>query len=125
MNTEAEGLGRVYAGGEVIVRQGDVGECMFVVQRGRVEVVRESGGREVRLTVLGEGDTFGEMALFEREVRSATVRAMGSVQVLTVDKRAFMKRVHQDPSIAFNILKRMSRRIRELSDELAGLRSGS
>ena len=70
-------LGKPYADGEAIVRQGEVGECMYVIQKGEAEVLFRDGAKEVRLAVLGEGDFFGEMSLFEREVRSATVRARG------------------------------------------------
>jgi len=115
----SEGLGRLYRNGEVIVRQGEPGDCMFVVQAGRVEIVRQSGAREVRLAVLGEGDVFGEMALFERESRCATARALGEARALTVDKTSFLRRVHEDPSMAFCLLRQMSQRIRALDAELA------
>jgi len=118
-------LGKVYQDGEVIFRQGDIGDSMYVVQEGRVEVFVESDGKEVRLRVLGEGEPVGEMAIFAREVRSATVRALGRVRVLTVDKRNFLTRVQEDPSLAFRILETMSRRIRELSDEVVSLRGKS
>jgi CRP/FNR family transcriptional regulator len=85
---------------------------------GKVEVVRKEGEFEVSLAVLEEGDFFGEMALFEQEVRSATVRAMGECQVLTVDKKTLLGRVQEDPSLAFNILRTMSNRIRKLNGEL-------
>lgn len=112
-------LGKIYRTGEVIVKQGDVGECMYVIQAGRVEVIRESGGKEARLAELGEGEFFGEMALFDRDVRSATVRPLGEVRVLTVDKRMFLRKIHEDPSLAFRVMEKMSRRIRELNEELA------
>jgi len=114
-------LGKVHNDGEVIVRQGDEGHCMYVIQAGEVEVVRESDGAEIALAVLGAGDVFGEMALFDREARSATVRAKGEARVLTLDKRTFLRRVHEDPSVAFRILQRMSHRIRQLNDEIARL----
>jgi CRP-like cAMP-binding protein len=79
----------------------------------------------VRVAVLEEGEIFGEMAIFEREVRSATVRAQGEARVLTVDKKTFLRRVQEDPSLAFNLVQMMSRRIRRLSDEIAELRPGS
>jgi len=121
----ASALGRTYVDEECIIRQGEVGECMYVVQTGKVEVVREEDGVEVRLAVLEEGDFFGEMALFEREVRSATVRAMGECQVLTVDKKTLLGRVQEDPSLAFNILRTMSNRIRKLNGELVRAKSAA
>jgi CRP-like cAMP-binding protein len=51
------------------------------------------------------------------------VRAKGEARLLYVDKRGFMKRVHQDPTLAFDILRRMSERIRSLDEEVARLRS--
>ena len=116
-------LGQVYENGQTIVRQGDPGEGMFVILAGEVEVVRLGPGGETPLTTLKAGDLFGEMALFAKEPRSATVRAKGEARVLSVDKRAFMKRVHQDPSLAFDLLRRMSQRIRSLDEEVARLRN--
>lgn len=117
------GLGKVYRPGEVIVRQGDVGDCMYVVQSGKVEVVLEKEGKEIRLAELGEGEFFGEMALFEKDVRSATVRPLGEVRILTVDKKMFLRKIHDDPSLAFMIMQKMSRRIRELDGELMRITS--
>lgn len=113
-------LGTLYAPGEPIVRQGEPGDCMYVVQFGEVEVVQSSEDGEHRLAVLKAGDFFGEMAVFEHEVRSATVRASGEARVLKVDKRTLMRRMKEDPLLAFNLLQTMSRRIRKLSTEAAG-----
>ncbi len=118
------GLGKVYRDGEEIVHQGETGDCMYVIQMGQVEAIQGKEGKEVRLAVLGEGDVFGEMALFERMPRSATVRALGEVRVLTIDKKTFLRQVHEDPSLAFRILQKMSYRIRELDTELFRLITG-
>jgi len=118
-------LGKVYENGEIIFRQGEIGDSMYVVQEGEVEVFVEKDDKEVRLRVLGEGESVGEMAIFTREVRSATVRALGRVRVLTVDKRNFLARVQEDPSLAFRILETLSRRIRDLSDEVVLLKRKS
>jgi len=114
-------LGKVYQDGEVIVRQGEVGTCMYVIQEGTVEVFSDRDGKEVFLMALGEGDFFGEMAIFEHEVRSATVRALGTVRVLTVDEKTFLRRIHKDPSLAVRIVQTMSARIRLLVDEVRRL----
>lgn len=118
----ASTLGRTYRDGEIIVRQGDVGESMYVIQDGAVEVVLERDGREVFLRTLGKGEFIGEMGIFDRDLRSATVRARGEARLLTVDRKTFLRRIHEDPSLAFRVVETMSRRIRELSDEVARLR---
>lgn len=117
-------LGKLYKDGEVVVRQGETGDCMYVVQDGEVEVLASEEGRDIALRTLGPGEIIGEMSLFDREVRSATVRAKGEARLLTIDKATFLRRVHEDPSLALQIVRNMSRRIRDLSRELAQSRSG-
>jgi CRP-like cAMP-binding protein len=113
-------LGKIYKDGEEIIRQGKLGDSMFVVQGGRVEVLQhcENGG-EQHLAYLEAGDFFGEMAVFEKEVRSATVRAAGEARVLKVDKKALLTRIREDPLLAVNLLKTMSHRIRDLNREIS------
>jgi len=111
-------LGKVYRSGEVNVRQGEVGGCMCVVQPGKVEVILGKEGKEIRLAELGEGEFFGDVALFEKDLRSATVRPLGEVRVLSVDKKMFLRKIHDDPSLAFMIMQKMSRWIRELDGEV-------
>ena len=112
-------LGRTYEDGETIVREGETGEAMYVIKDGTVEVVVRRDGREVRLGTAGPGEVIGEMAIFDREVRSATVRAVGPVRALTVDRSTFLQRITEDPSLAFRIVRNMSKRIRALSEEIA------
>jgi CRP/FNR family transcriptional regulator, cyclic AMP receptor protein len=114
-------LGREYEGGEVIVQEGEEGNCMYVIQEGEVEVVSVSGDKIVRLAVLGEGDFFGEMAIFEREVRAATVRTLGPTRLITIDKKTFLRRIEQDPSLAFRMVETLSQRIRHMDEELVEL----
>ena len=111
-------LGKSYQNGEIIVRQGEVGNCMYVIQEGQVEILLKKGDADVCVAVLGETDFFGEMALFDQEVRSATVRARGEVRVLTLEKKSFLRRIHEDPSLAFRMLEKMSHRVRELNASL-------
>ena len=70
-------LGKIYHDGEDIICEGEEGNCMFVIQEGQVEViVAGDGEQEIRLGVRKEGEFLGEMAIFDRDVRSATVRAL-------------------------------------------------
>jgi hypothetical protein len=105
-------LGHVHEDGEVIIRQGEVGDCMYVIQEGQVEVLRDVDGKHLRMAVLGPGEFFGEMALFERIVRSATVRAVGPARVLTIDKATLLRRIQEDPGLAFRMLESLCRRVR-------------
>lgn len=107
-------LGKLYQDGEVIVEQGTVGDCMYIIQLGKVEVIQRKGDKEFCLAVLAEGDFFGEMALFGQERRSARVRALGGALVLTLEKKSFLRSIHNDPSLAFSIMKKMADRIQEL-----------
>ena len=119
MDPRMAGLGREYKAGEIIVQQGDAGNCMFVIQKGEVEALAELDGRQLRLRTMGRNEFFGEMALFEKEVRTATIRAIRPTRVLTIDKKNFLGGVHEDPSLSFRILQMMSHRIRDLTDRLA------
>ena len=112
-------LGKTYSDGEVITRQGDAGDCMYVIQQGKVQILVERDGVETPLRVADEGEFMGEMAIFDRVQRSATLRALGEARLLTIDKKNFLKRIHTDPSLAFQLVRTMSKRIRELSDEIA------
>lgn len=118
-------LGKVYEDGVVVVRQGESGDCMYVIQDGQVEVIVELAGQATRLAVRGPGEIFGEMAIFEHEARMATVRALGRARILTVDKKNLLRSIHDDPSLAFHMVETLSRRVRELSREVAQLRAGT
>ena len=116
---EPGGLGKTYKDGEDIIKQGDSGNCMYIIQSGEVEVIRDNNGKEVRLALRKEGDFFGEMALFSREVRSATIRALGDARILTVDRKNLLNSIQKDPSLAFRIIETLSKRVRDLSEEIA------
>ena len=111
-------LGRFYADGEIVARQGEEGDCMFVVQDGEVEILLEEHGSEIVLRTAGRNEILGEMAVFEKAPRSATIRARGQVRILTLDKRNFLRRINEDPSLAFRMIETMSRRVRDLSHEV-------
>ncbi|MGD8376564.1 MAG: cyclic nucleotide-binding domain-containing protein [Acidobacteriota bacterium] len=111
-------MGRRYAADDVIFQQGDRGEAMFVIQSGKVELVRRDGDREFHLGTFGRGDFFGEPALFDDEIRRFTARAVEESFVFTLERSGLLRRVHEDPSMTFRLMERMSRRIRDLEDSL-------
>jgi CRP/FNR family transcriptional regulator, cyclic AMP receptor protein len=115
-------FGTLYTHGEIIIKQGTVGDCLFVIQEGRVEVIDETGGKDTKVAELGDKEFFGEMGLFEKDVRSCTVRALGNTRVLTIDKQNFLATIQKDPSLAFRLLENMSRRLRQTTKELGALK---
>jgi len=116
-------FGRFYADGEVIACQGEVGDCLYVVQDGEVEIVVERDGNEVVLRSAGRNEVLGEIAIFEKRPRSATIRAKGRARILTLDRRNFLRRINEDPSLAYRMIETSSRRVRELTDEIVQLRA--
>ena len=114
-------LGRLFQDGDIIIRQGEIGKCMYVIQEGQVEVFIQNGDKEVQLAILNEGEFFGEMALIDREVRTASVRARGLVRLITVDKKNFLRNIHEDPTIALRLAEVLIQRIRELNTEISRL----
>ncbi len=116
-------LGRFYEDGEVIVRQGEAGDCMYVVQDGEVSIVREEDGHEILVGSAGRNEVLGEMAIFDHRPRSATIKAKGRARVLTLDKRNFLRRINEDPSLAFRMIETMSHRVRELNDQVVALQA--
>ena len=95
-----------------------MGNCLYGVQEGKVEVINETRDGEIKVAELGETEFFGEMGLFENDVRSCTVRAVGDAKILTVDKRNFYKSIHQDSSLAYRLLEKMSNRLREANKRI-------
>lgn len=107
-------LGRRYADGEVVCSQGEAANCLYVVQQGEVEIIAEQNGTSVTLGIAKKDELIGEMAIFLRGTRSATVRSRGPARVLTVDKRTLLIRLSEDPTLAFRMLETMARRVRVL-----------
>ncbi|HEY9115316.1 MAG TPA: cyclic nucleotide-binding domain-containing protein [Bacteroidales bacterium] len=118
MKLGTNSIGTVYFDGQDIIKQGTIGNCLYVIQKGKVAVIKESSGKEIKVAELNEKDFFGEMGLFEKDVRSCTIRSVGQSTILTIDKRSFYKIIQNDPSIAFNLLEKMSQRLRKTTEDL-------
>ncbi len=111
-------LGKLFNREAIIFRQGDPAECMYVVQKGEVEMLVESEYGSKRLALLHNGDVFGEVSLFAGKARFATARAVQDTWVITLDEKAFLARLHQDPSLAYHMIRQMAHRIYEQDHQL-------
>ena len=113
---------RSYPRGSVILFENDPGDSLFVVRSGRVKVVLiGEDGREVILGVLGVGQHFGELALIDDHPRSAHVIAMEDASLIVLRRDDFRRRVESSPSVAWSLLKELSRRLRRADDKIGGL----
>jgi small-conductance mechanosensitive channel len=102
-----------YMAGEALVRQGDAGRSLFVVRTGDVRVEKADGGGSPReLARLGPGSFFGEMSLLTGEPRSASVVALGEVEVVVVEKDAFSTLLHDDGHLARALSEALEERTR-------------
>ena len=115
-------LGKVYHDGEVIFKEGEKGEVMYVIQSGKVRITRDSASGNLTLGILESGEIFGEMALFDRLPRCATAAASGDARILSVDRKKLFPTISRDPTLLFKILETMSGRIRRLDDEIGKLK---
>lgn len=105
---------RTFNPGDIIFRQGDQADNMYVVQDGEVEILVNDRVVETAR----EGHLFGEMALIDKKERSATVRAKTECRVVPIDKKRFTYLVQETPFFALHVMKIMANRIRNMDSLL-------
>lgn len=112
----------IFTDGQIIVQQGTVCEYMYIVRRGQVEILHEDQGQLVQKGVLAKGSFFGEVPFLERiispSIARTTARALGEVQVISVSRETILNRIHDNPELGYRLLQTLSRRIRELEEEV-------
>jgi CRP-like cAMP-binding protein len=120
-----------FPAGESIFHEGDLGTEMFIIQEGRIEILRRVGDEDRQVAVLERGDFFGEMSLLEDLPRTASARAMTDARLLRINGATFDQMLRDNPEIAVRMMRKLSRRLREtdrlLHDALgspAGLTAG-
>ncbi|HVN77216.1 MAG TPA: cyclic nucleotide-binding domain-containing protein [Thermoanaerobaculaceae bacterium] len=102
-----------FKAGEYIFRETEPGTEMFIIQEGKVEILRKTRGKERRVALLEEGDFFGEMAILEDLPRSASARAVDACALLRIDSTTFDQMVRHHPEIPVRMLRKLSSRLRE------------
>ena len=115
--------GRQFQAGQTIIREGELGDELFVLFRGKVEV-RKSG---MAIATLRAGGHFGEMGLVDQAPRSATVVAMEDTSAISIDRANLLKLMRRDPLLAVKLLwsfvQVLSARLRNTNEALTGLKS--
>jgi HEAT repeat protein len=104
---------RWIASGDVLSRQGEQGDDLFLIVSGQVRVTRQTGGREQVVALRGAGEFVGEMAIIEAAPRSASLIAADEVRLLVIRGADFEAILRDRPAVALAVLRNMSRRLRE------------
>ncbi|KKM20813.1 hypothetical protein LCGC14_1641740 [marine sediment metagenome] len=110
---------RAFKTGDVIIKENDQAAGFFVITSGKVEVVRGADGDKPEvLNTLGQGDFFGEMALFEGFPRSATVRCLEDTECLALTRWDFRAELTRHAEIAVAVLETVVHRLRDVEARL-------
>lgn len=113
---------RSFAAGEIMFLRGEPGDGVFAIARGSVRVfVEGASGGDVVVGTRGEGDVLGEMSLLDGMPRSASARAIDDVTALYVSKDRFDAWLREHPGAARAMLEALARRLREATDQVAGM----
>ena len=105
-----------------IVEEGLPGDYMYIIREGRGKVTKLSDdGREKILEFLDEGAFVGEMALFERAPRSASVKTLTPVRLLALSRTDFIGLLKKSPDLAMSVIQELSRRLRVINEQASAL----
>jgi CRP/FNR family transcriptional regulator, cyclic AMP receptor protein len=113
---------RAFRAGEVIFHREDVGQVLYVIKEGKVNICLISPeGQEISLVVLGKGDVFGELAILDGLPRSADAIALERVECYTLQRSDFHNAIMKNPRIAIQVLEVLSKRLRKTDDKIEDL----
>jgi CRP/FNR family transcriptional regulator, cyclic AMP receptor protein len=113
--------GQEFPKGTVVFTDGEPGKQVFVLQSGRVEIIKKVGELETRLAVLGPGEFFGEMAIISNKPRSATAVVIEDSKLLVIDPKTFEGMIRGNSEIALRMIKRLAERLSDASEQIENL----
>lgn len=111
-------FGRRFEVGDVLFREGEVGTEAFLLEEGKVRLIKRVRGVERSLMVLRPGDLFGESALLPGAERSSTAIALSAGVALALDHSTLQKLLEHNPVVAFRVIKQLVRRLRDAEDQI-------
>jgi F420-non-reducing hydrogenase small subunit len=113
MNQSEDLFGIIYDKNDVIFREGDMGDFMYIIQSGVVEISHIKDGNRNVLAILEKGNIFGEMALIDSSPRSATATSISRSRLLLFTRDTLMERIRQDPGVVIHLLNTLCERLSE------------
>ena len=103
---------------DYIFKQNDVGDCAYLIEKGRVQIFLNKQGIEVSISLMGESEIFGEMALLDNLNRSASARAVDDCTLIVVSKDQLLDRLHSSDTIVRLLVQLLLKRLRNQTDHL-------
>jgi len=116
---------RVLKPGEILFRKGDSGSSMYIIETGSVEisVPSETDQKDIRISLLSQGDFFGELSLVDGLPRTAKATATTDAGLLEMRRDDFIKFVTDRPAVAISMISEMGKRLRATNDMVTSLAS--
>ncbi|NUN68300.1 MAG: DUF1003 domain-containing protein [Bacteroidetes bacterium] len=116
---------RALKAGETLFRKGEPGSSMFVIEEGEMEIVLpvDPPVNEVQLSILREGEFFGELSLFADTPRTATARAVTDTKLVEMQRGDFITFVMERPSVGISMLSEMAKRLQMTNELISNLAS--
>lgn len=113
---------RTFDKGQLIILAEETGDTLFIIRGGQVKVsLIHEDGKEFILSLLGQGEVFGELSLLDDRPRSANVTAMVETELLMLRRSDFLDLVGRVPQIAVSLLEELASRLRRTDDQVEGL----
>lgn len=107
--------------GEILLRQGGAPEAVYVIFQGEADVFRETPNGEVHLARIGSGEIVGEIGALSGRPYSATIKAVGQLSALRIERRAFIEILEQVPKLALAISRELGLRLDRMNERFAAL----
>ncbi len=117
MEEEKIGYEKKLTPGEIIFKEGDAGNEMYLIKSGSVKITKKIGGKEKVLAILKEGDFFGEMSVLDGSLRSASATTEEETELITIDREAFLAQARKNPFIQY-VIETLIKRLRETDNML-------
>ena len=113
--------GQVLEPGRDLFKEGDPGDTMYIIQKGRIKITKRVNNVEKILMVLGKGDFLGEMALIRQTPRTATATAIDTCELLSFNRNGFVSMISKNSSIAMNIIEKLCLRLEKADNQIRDL----
>ncbi|OGF53774.1 MAG: hypothetical protein A2Z21_03455 [Candidatus Fraserbacteria bacterium RBG_16_55_9] len=114
--------GRHYQKGEVVYQPGDVDESLYYIKSGKVKLAYlDESGRKLTLTILGEGEIFGEMVLIGKGKRELMAQVLQEAFIYEIERVHFLELLRQDPELSLEVMELFGRRTRDIERKLEDL----